>query len=59
MSKLAQHLTPNQKFDLWLQSPQMQQAKVAFRANDAFWAQRREEGLRKRIGLKAEKSNER
>lgn len=59
-----ENLTANARFDRWLQSPEMQQAKVAFRANDAFWAQRREEGLRKRIGLawlkeQAEKSNAR
>ena len=59
MSRQRAHLTPNQKFDRWLASPEMQKAEAAFRANDAFWAQRREEGLRKRIGLKAEKSNER
>ena len=54
MSKLVQHLTPNQRFDLWLQSPAMRQAEAAFRAMDSFWAERREEGLRNTIALEAE-----
>ena len=42
-------MSANQRFDLWLQSPQMRQAERAFRTMDSFWAERREEGLRNTI----------
>ena len=46
-------LPANVRFDLWLASPEMQKAEAAFRANDAFWAERREEGLRHNIAFVA------
>ena len=34
----------NDKFEAWLATPEMRKAEAAFRAANAFWAARREEG---------------
>lgn len=42
-------MTPNERFELWIKSPEMQKAQAALKAIDEFWAAKREEGLRKHL----------
>lgn len=46
-------ITPKDRFEAWLQSPEMKRAEAAFRAMDEFWAAAREQGTRKRLAFVA------